>query len=156
MRKCKNISDKTIFGKQIKTFFVLLRVLLFLNNLKKHIDMKKISILLLLIPMMLLFASCKSGQIKNLEKFTAQVEQNYSSYSNSDLEKAKTQFNKLVAKVENNELTGEEERHVAELKAECKRYFAQAKARILLEDYNNAVDEAGDEVKGALKSMQEE
>ncbi|MBQ4440839.1 MAG: hypothetical protein II899_01865 [Bacteroidales bacterium] len=118
--------------------------------------MKKHIVILLLMPLMVLFTSCKSGQIKKLEKFTAQVEQNYDKYSNSDLEKTKAQYDKLIAKVEQNEFTGDEQRHVNELKGACKGYFAQAKARILLEEFNNAVDEAGDEVKGALESMKKD
>ena len=116
--------------------------------------MKRFSILFLLIPMMVLFASCKQSQIKKLEKFTTEVSTQYDGYSNSDLEKAQVRFEKLLATVEKNELTGDEQRHVNELKGECKGYFAQAKARILLDEFNAAVEEAGDEVKGAVKSMQ--
>ena len=116
--------------------------------------MKRFSILFLLIPMMVLFSSCKQSQIKKLEKFTAEVSTQYDGYSNSDLEKAQARFEKVLAKAENNELTGDEQRHVNELKGECKGYFAQAKARLLLEEFNNAVEEAGDEVKGAVKSLQ--
>jgi len=118
--------------------------------------MKKFSIIFLLIPLMVLFTSCKQSQIKKLEKFTTEVSTQYQGYSNSDLEKAQAQFEKLLVKVDKNEFTGEEQRHVNELKGECKGYFAQAKARILVEEFNAAVDEAGDEVKGAIKSMQQE
>ncbi len=118
--------------------------------------MKRFSILFLLIPMMVLFSSCKQGQIKKLEKFTTEVSEHYDGYSNSDLEKAQVKFEKLLATVEKNELTGDEQRHVNELKGECKGYFAQAKARILLDEFNAAVEEAGDEVKGAVKSLQNE
>ena len=102
----------------------------------------------------MVFASCKQSQIKKLEKFTAEVSTQYDGYSNSDLEKAQVKFEKLLANAEKNELTGDEQRHVNELKGECKGYFAQAKARLLIEEFNAAVEEAGDEVKGAVKSMQ--
>ena len=118
--------------------------------------MKKFSILFLLIPLMVLFSSCKQSQIKKLENFTSEVSAQYSGYSNSDLEKAQARFEKLLLNAEKNELTGEEQRHINELKGQCKGYFAQAKARLLLEEFNAAVDEAGDEVRGALKSLQEE
>ena len=101
----------------------------------------------------LLVCSSKSAKIKKLEKFTAQVEQEYQNYSQSDLDKAQASFEKYVAKVEKKELTGEETSHVNELKGECKGYFAQAKARLILQDFQNAVDEAGDEVKGVIESM---
>ena len=101
----------------------------------------------------LLVLSSKSHKINNLEKFTAQVEQEYQNYSQADLDKAQAKFEKYVAKVEKKELTGEETSHVNELKGECKGYFAQAKARLILQDFQNAVEEAGDEVKGVIESL---
>jgi len=101
----------------------------------------------------LLISNSKSSKIKKLEKFTAQVEQEYQNYSASDLEKAQAKFDKYVMKVEKKDLTGEETTHVNELKGECKGYFAQAKAHLILQDFNKAVDEAGDEVKGVIESM---
>jgi len=101
----------------------------------------------------LLIGNSKSSKIKKLEKFTAQVEQEYQNYSASDLEKAQAKFDKYVMKVEKKDLTGEETTHVNELKGECKGYFAQAKAHLILQDFNKAVDEAGDEVKGVIESM---
>ena len=101
----------------------------------------------------LLVLSSKSHKINKLEKFTAQVEQEYQNYSQSELDKAQASFEKYVEKVEKKELTGEETSHVNELKGECKGYFAQAKARLILQDFQNAVEEAGDEVKGVIESM---
>lgn len=106
----------------------------------------------ILVIIVLIFSS-KSHKIKNLEKFTAKVEQEYQNYSQSELDKAQASFEKYVAKVEKKELTGEETSHVNELKGECKGYFAQAKARLILQDFQNAVEEAGDEVKGVIESM---
>ena len=100
-----------------------------------------------------LVCSSKSHKIKNLEKFTAKVEQEYQNYSQADLEKAQAKFEKYVSKVEKKELTGEETSRVNELKGECKGYFAKAKARLILQDFQNAVEEAGDEVKGVIESM---
>ena len=101
----------------------------------------------------LLVLSSKSHKIKNLEKFTAQVEQEYQNYSQSDLYKAQAKFEKYVAKVEKKKLSGEETSHVNELKGECKGYFAQAKAHLILKDFQDAVEEAGDEVKGVIESL---
>lgn len=101
----------------------------------------------------LLVCCSKSHKISKLEKFTKQVEQEYQNYSQSELDKAQASFEKYVAKVEKKELTGEETSHVNELKGECKGYFAQAKARLILQDFQNAVEEAGDEVKGVIESM---
>ena len=101
----------------------------------------------------LLVLSSKSHKIKNLEKFTAQVEQEYQNYSQSDLDKAQAKFEKYVAKVEKKKLSGEETSHVNELKGECKGYFAQAKAHLILKDFQDAVEEAGDEVKGVIESL---
>ena len=101
----------------------------------------------------LLVCSSKSHKIKNLEKFTAQVEQEYQNYSQADLEKSQAKFEKYVAKVEKKKLTGDEKSHVNQLKGECKGYFAQAKARMILQDFNDAVEEAGDEVKGVIESL---
>lgn len=101
----------------------------------------------------LLVANSKSTKIKKLEKFTAQVEQEYQNYSESDLEKAQAKFEKYVASVEKKELSGEQTSHVNQLKGECKGYFAQAKARMILKDFQDAVNEAGDEVKGVIESL---
>ena len=101
----------------------------------------------------LLVCNGKSAKIKKLEKFTAQVEQEYQNYSQSDLEKAQAKFEKYVANLEKKELSGEETSHMNELKGECKGYFAQAKARLILQDFQDAVEEAGDEVKGVIESL---
>ena len=101
----------------------------------------------------LLVCGSKSHKISKLEKFTDQVEQGYQNYSQADLEKAQAKFEKYVAKVEKKKLTGDETSHVNQLKGECKGYFAQAKARMILQDFNDAVEEAGDEVKGVIESM---
>lgn len=103
--------------------------------------------------LVLLACNSKSAKIKKLEKFTAQVEQEYQNYSQSDLEKAQAKFEKYVANVDKKELNGEETSHVNELKGECKGYFAQAKARLILQDFQDAVNEAGDEVKGVIESL---
>ena len=101
----------------------------------------------------LLVLGSKSHKINKLEKFTAQVEQEYQNYSQADLDKAQAKFDKYVAKVEKKKLTGDETTHVNELKGECKGYFAQAKARMILKDFQDAVEEAGDEVKGVIESL---
>ena len=101
----------------------------------------------------LLAINSKPVKISKLEKFTAKVEQEYQNYSEADLEKAQAKFEKYVANVEKKKLTGDETSHVNELKGECKGYFAQAKARLILKDFNDAVEEAGDEVKGFIESL---
>ena len=101
----------------------------------------------------ILVSNSKSHKIKNLEKFTAQVEQEYQNYSESDLEKAQAKFEKLVADVEKKVLSGEERSHVNELKGRCKGYFAQAKARQLIQEFQDKVNDAGDEVRGVIESL---
>lgn len=108
---------------------------------------------LVMLIIVLLACNSKSAKIGKLEKFTAKVEQEYQNYSESDLEKAQAKFEKYVANVEKKELTGEETSHVNELKGECKGYFAQTKARLILQDFQDAVNEAGDEVKGVIESL---
>ena len=103
----------------------------------------------------ILVSTSTGHKIKKLDKFADLVEQEYTQYSASDLEKAQAKFEKLVAKVEKKELKGEQQSQVNELKGRCKGYFAQAKARMILEDFKNAVDEAGDEVKGVIESMKD-
>ncbi|MCR4965751.1 MAG: hypothetical protein K6A41_08865 [Bacteroidales bacterium] len=102
----------------------------------------------------ILILSSTGHKIKKLDKFATKVEQEYNNYSESDLEKAQAKFEKLVAKAEKKDLTGEQRSVVNELKGRCKGYFAQAKARMILRDFQDAVNEAGDEVKGAIESMQ--
>ena len=94
---------------------------------KSKIIMIAALVAVVVLAVVLLVCGSKSHKIKNLEKFTA--------------------------KVEKKELTGEETSRVNELKGECKGYFAQAKARLILQDFQNAVEEAGDEVKGFIESM---
>ena len=108
---------------------------------------------LVVLIVVLLLSNGKSAKIKKLEKFTAQVEQEYQNYSESDLEKAQAKYEKYIANVEKKELTGDETAHVNELKGTCKGYFAQAKARLILQDFQDAVNEAGDEVKGVIESL---
>ena len=120
---------------------------------KSKIIMIVALVALVVLVVVLLACNSKSAKIKKLEKFTATVEQKYQGYSESDLEKAQAKFEKYVANVEKKELTGEETSHVNELKVECKGYFAQAKARLILKDFNDAVNEAGDEVKGVIESL---
>ena len=120
---------------------------------KSKIIMIAALVALVVLVVVLLACNSKSAKIKKLEKFTATVEQKYQGYSESDLEKAQAKFEKYVANVEKKELTGEETSHVNELKGECKGYFAQAKARLILMDFNDAVNEAGDEVKGVIESL---
>ncbi len=110
-------------------------------------------VVVLVLVILILVSSSKSSKIRKLEKFTAKVEQNYMNYSQSDLDKAQASFEKYVTKVEKKDLTGEENTHVNELKGECKGYFAQAKAHLIMRDFENAVDEAGDEVKGVIESL---
>lgn len=120
---------------------------------KSKIIMIAALVALVVLVVVLLACNSKSAKIKKLEKFTATVEQKYQGYSESDLEKAQAKFEKYVANVEKKELTGEETSHVNELKGACKGYFAQAKARLILKDFNDAVNEAGDEVKGVIESL---
>ena len=101
---------------------------------KSKIIMIAALVAVVVLAVVLLVCGSKSHKIKNLEK-------------------AQAKFEKYVAKVEKKELTGEETSRVNELKGECKGYFAQAKARMILQDFNDAVEEAGDEVKGVIESM---
>ncbi len=100
-----------------------------------------------------LISNGKSAKIKKLEKYTAKVEQEYQNYSESDLEKAQVKFEKYVANVEKKDLDGEERAHVNELKGQCKGYFAQARAHQIMREFENTVNDAGDEVKGVIESM---
>ena len=120
---------------------------------KSKIIMIAALVALVVLVVVLLACNSKSAKIKKLEKFTATVEQKYQGYSESDLDKEQAKFDEYVANVEKKELTGEETSHVNELKGECKGYFAQAKARLILKDFNDAVNEAGDEVKGVIESL---
>lgn len=120
---------------------------------KSKIIMIAALVAVVVLAVVLLVCGSKSHKIGKLEKFTAQVEQDYQNYSQADLEKAQAKFEKYIAKVEKKKLTGDETSHVNQLKGECKGYFAQAKARMILQDFNDAVEEAGDEVKGVIESM---
>lgn len=92
-------------------------------------------------------------KIHKLAKFTKQVEADYAQYSNSELEKATAKFEKQLTRLNKRELNGRQEEKVRDLRNECISYFAQAKARLILQEYNSAVDAAGEAVKDAIKSM---
>lgn len=113
---------------------------------------KPIIILILIIASVICYFSSKFATIKKLEKFTAKVEHEYTQYNEHDLEKATAKFERIVKRVEKKKLNGKEESTVNELKGECKGYFAQAKARILFNNFQEALEDAGEEVKGAIKS----
>lgn len=112
-----------------------------------------ILIAIVVLVLAILISSSKPAKIHRLSKFTQRVEQEYTSYSSSDLEKAEAKFEKYVSKLDKCELNGKQETKVNELKGECRGYFTQARARIILQDFKNAVDAAGAEVKGAIKSL---
>ncbi|MBR4135991.1 MAG: hypothetical protein IKU03_06255 [Bacteroidales bacterium] len=122
---------------------------------KTTICMIAVLAIIVAILLAILITSSKGYKIKKLEKFTNLVEQKYDTYSAVDLEKAQAKYEKLVKKVEKKELSGEDQILISELKGRCKGSFAQAKARLILEDFKNAVDEAGDDVKGVIESMKE-
>lgn len=102
----------------------------------------------------LIVSNSTSSRIKKVEKFTAKVAQEYTSYSASDLEKSQAKFDKIVSKAEKKELAGDQKRYVNQLKMECKGYFAHAKAKLILKDFNETLDEAGDDVKDAIENLQ--
>lgn len=125
--------------------------------MKNKLSYCVIAVLAVVVALLLaiLITSSKGYKIKKLEKFANMVEQKYDTYSATDLEKVQAKYEKLVKKVEKKELSGEDQSRVSELKGRCRGYFAQAKARLIMEDFKNAVDEAGDEVKGVIESMKE-
>lgn len=112
-----------------------------------------ILILVLLLVLAILITSSKPYKIHKLKKLTATVEQEYTTYTTEDLDKVVAKYEKIVKKLDKCELNDKQASKVSELRGECNGYFAQAKGRIILEDFNRALDAAGDEVKGVVKSM---
>lgn len=115
-----------------------------------------ILILVLLLILTILVTSSKPYKIHKLKKLTSTVEQEYTTYTNEDLDKAVAKYDKIVKKLDKCELNDKQASKVNELRGECNGYFAQAKGRIILEDFNRALDAAGDEVKGVVKSLTDE
>ncbi len=113
-----------------------------------------ILVVLLALIISILVCSSKGYKIHKLEKFTDKVEQEFSNYSPTDLDKAQAKFEKLVKRVEKKNLSGDDLTKVNTLKGNCKGYFAQAKARMILKEFQENVNAAGDEVKGIIESMQ--
>ncbi len=115
-----------------------------------------ILVFILLLVLGILISSSKPAKIHRLTKFTQQVAKEYVNYSTSDLEKAEAKFDKLIRKIEKKDLNGKQTEKVQELKGECQGYFTQAKARIILQNHQNALDAAGPAVKDAVKSLMDE
>lgn len=113
-------------------------------------------IAIVILVLVILVGTSKPMRIHRLVKFTAQVEKEYMHYTDKDLDKAKAQYEKYVRKIERCELNEKQQSKVNELRGECNGYFTQAKAMIILQDFQNAVNAAGDEVKGAIKSMSDD
>ncbi|MCQ2283972.1 MAG: hypothetical protein MJZ57_03610 [Bacteroidales bacterium] len=111
---------------------------------------------ILAIVIIIMIMTSKPVKIKKLEKFTATVEKEYTSYTNEDLDKAVAKYDKIIKKIDKCELNDKQSSKVNELRGECNGYFAQAKGRIILDEFNKALDAAGDEVKGVVKSMTDE
>lgn len=113
-----------------------------------------ILIAVLILVLAILIGTSKPMKIHKLVKFTEEVSNEYTSYTDEELDKASAKFEKYVNKIEKEELNDKQRSKVNELIGECHGYFTQAKARIILQDFQNAVNAAGDEVKGAIKSME--
>lgn len=112
-----------------------------------------ILIAVLVLVLAILIGTSKPMKIHKLVKFTAEVEKEYMNYTTEDLDKTVAQYEKLIKRIDKEELNDKQSSKVSELRGECNGYFAQAKGRIILEDFNRALDAAGDEVKGVVKSM---
>lgn len=113
-----------------------------------------ILIAVLILVLAILIGTSKPMKIHKLVKFTAEVEKEYMNYTTEDLDKTVAKYEKLMKRIEKEELNDKQSSKVNELRGECHGYFTQAKARIILQDFQNAVNAAGDEVKGAIKSME--
>ena len=90
-----------------------------------------------------------SSQVRKLEKFTATVEQEYETYSQSDLDKAVAEYNKISDNIDESKLSDAEKKQVSRLRGECNGYFAKAKGRLVMEQLHNA----GETVKGVIDAV---
>lgn len=110
-------------------------------------------IVVLALVLFILVSRSTPMRIHRLAKLTKQVEANYAQYSNAELDKATAQYEKFVNRIEKRELNEKQIEKVRDLKATCLACFTQAKARLLLQEFNSKVDDAGESVKDAIESM---
>lgn len=97
--------------------------------------MKKIIALIVVAAIIFVFFCVKnsSSPVDKLEKFTANVEQEYDNYDQDALNKTIADFNEIVESIDASKLSDTEKLKVTNYKGRCKTYFAKAKARLVVE-----------------------
>lgn len=119
--------------------------------------MKKLLTLIILVGIVfaLIFvfkSNSPAGQVRKLQKFTAQVEQEYVDYSQDDLDKAIAEYKVISENIDETKLSDDDKKLVSRLRGECNGYFAKAKGRLVLDKLKNA----GDTVKGVIDAFKNE
>lgn len=122
---------------------------------KKHLILACIILAVILI-LAILISTSKPMRIHKFVKFTEQVEKDYPSYTEEDLDDALAKYEKISKKLEKCEFNDKQKDKVFELKRDCHEYFTQAKGRIILQKFQSELDAAGQDVKDAVKSMSED
>ncbi len=119
--------------------------------------MKKLLTLIILVGIVLavIFVfknNSPASQVRKLQKFTAQVEQEYMDYTQTDLDKALADYKVLSENIDESKLTDDDKKLVSRLRGECNGYFAKAKGRLVLDK----LKDAGETVKGVINSFKKE
>lgn len=90
-----------------------------------------------------------SSQVKKLQKFTANVEQEYDTYTQTELDEAMADYKKISEKIDESKLTDLEKKQVSKLRGECNTYFAKAKGRLMMDK----LKDAGATLKGVVDAF---
>ena len=83
--------------------------------------MKKITLFLMMVALVLLAVSCKETLPKRFDSFVNKVEKNCASYSEEDWNKANDQFGKLVQEFEDNQASYNQEEQ-KQIRADIAKY----------------------------------
>lgn len=112
-------------------------------------------ILVVVLVLAILIGNSKPMRIHKFVKFTEQVEKDYPSYTEEDLDEALAKYEKITKKLDKCEFNDKQQEKVSGLRRDCHEYFTQAKGRIILQKFQSELEAAGSEVKEAVRSMSE-
>lgn len=90
-----------------------------------------------------------SSQVKKLQKFTADVEEEYENYDAEELDKAVIEYNEISKNIDETKLSDDDKKMVSLLRGKCNTYFSKAKGRLMMEKLKGV----SDVVSGIIESV---
>jgi len=121
----------------------------------KEITMKRIVFALSVFFVTLSFTACVNSQtpIKELEKIAKEVEENYNSYTEEDVEKVLAKLEVLEKDFEKYEYTDEELREIGRLNGRMSAYLTKAALNNLSSSMGDLFQELGGGIEGFMEAF---